>query len=62
MDHNGIDLNLLHIKHKFLDLLKTTMSFSPSNKNKTTAIKAQQNGFYDEFITIIFFYKSNKVN
>jgi hypothetical protein len=33
MDHNGIDFNLLHTKHKFLDLLKTTINFSPTNQN-----------------------------
>jgi hypothetical protein len=43
MDHNGIDLNLLHTKHKFLDLFKTTINFSPTNKNKTTIIKGPTN-------------------
>jgi len=48
----NITFQIVQTNHKFLDLFKTTINFSPTNKNKTTTIKAQQIGIYDQFITI----------
>jgi hypothetical protein len=48
-----------HINHKFLDIFKTTINLSPTNKNKKKnnkcptkqkTLPAQQSGFNDQFI------------